>query len=229
LLRQRAVFSWMAIIVLAAGLLVILVNRLSSLGAELAVLSFGSPGQIVSLLLMAAALGTDAMSLAIGIGLRGISRREGIRVSLVIGLFHIIMPLIGTAAGGYFSRLAGGTAQIVGAAIVAYIGIRMVWGCFTQESARNQMTPWKLTGASLLLLALSVSIDALSVGLGLGAFNYNIYLTSALFGLFGAGLTAAGLFLGRKMGSLVGKYGELVGGGVLIILALKMFLEGYRK
>jgi len=227
-LRQRAVLSKLAFVVLAAVLLIILVNRLSSLGVTLAVLSRGSTGQVLALLLMAAALGTDAMSLAIGIGLRGISRREGIRVSLVIGLFHIIMPLIGTAAGGYLSRLAGGMAQIIGAAIVAFIGIRMVWGCLTSNSSNNQMTPWKLTGVSLLLLALSVSIDALSVGLGLGAFGYNIYLTSTLFGLFGAGMTAAGLFLGRKMGFLVGKYGELVGGGVLIILALKMFLEGYR-
>jgi putative Mn2+ efflux pump MntP len=227
-LRQRAVLSKLAFVVLAAVLLIILVNRLSSLGVTLAVLSRGSTGQVLALLLMAAALGTDAMSLAIGIGLRGISRREGIRVSLVIGLFHIIMPLIGTAAGGYLSRLAGGMAQIIGAAIVAFIGIRMVWGCLTSDSSNNQMTPWKLTGVSLLLLALSVSIDALSVGLGLGAFGYNIYLTSTLFGLFGAGMTAAGLFLGRKMGFLVGKYGELVGGGVLIILALKMFLEGYR-
>lgn len=227
-MRQRAVLSKLAFVVLAAVLLIILVNRLSSLGVTLAVLSRGSTGQVLALLLMAAALGTDAMSLAIGIGLRGISRREGIRVSLVIGLFHIIMPLIGTAAGGYLSRLAGGMAQIIGAAIVAFIGIRMVWGCLTSDSSNNQMTPWKLTGVSLLLLALSVSIDALSVGLGLGAFGYNIYLTSTLFGLFGAGMTAAGLFLGRKMGFLVGKYGELVGGGVLIILALKMFLEGYR-
>ena len=227
-MRQRAVLSKLAFVVLAAVLLIILVNRLSSLGVTLAVLSRGSTGQVLALLLMAAALGTDAMSLAIGIGLRGISRREGIRVSLVIGLFHIIMPLIGTAAGGYLSRLAGGMAQIIGAAIVAFIGIRMVWGCLTSNSSNNQMTPWKLTGVSLLLLALSVSIDALSVGLGLGAFGYNIYLTSTLFGLFGAGMTAAGLFLGRKMGFLVGKYGELVGGGVLIILALKMFLEGYR-
>lgn len=219
----------MVLFVLAAVLLLILVIKLGSLGVSLAVLSRGSTGQIFSLLLMAAALGTDAMSLAIGIGLRGVSRREGLRVSLVIGLFHVIMPLIGTAAGGYFSRLAGGMAQIVGAAIVAFIGIRMVWGCLTSDSSINQMTPWKLTGASLLLLALSVSIDALSVGLGLGAFGYNIYLTAMLFGLFGAGMTAAGLFLGRKMGSLVGKYGELVGGGVLIILALKMFLEGYRR
>jgi putative Mn2+ efflux pump MntP len=224
-LKHHALLSRTLFVVLAVALLAILANRFSALGGALAVLRRITPGQVLALLLMAAALGTDAMSLAIGIGLRGISWREGIRVSLVIGLFHIIMPLIGTAVGGYFSKLAGGIAQVTGAAIVAIIGIRMVWGCLTSEGT-TQASQCKLTGLSLLLLALSVSIDALSVGLGLGALGYNVYLTSVLFGVFGAGMTAVGLFLGKKIGSLVGNYGELLGGGVLIILALKLFLEG---
>lgn len=224
-MKHRTLLSRMLFVVLAAALLALLVSRFSSLGGALA-LGRVSPGQILALLLMAAALGTDAMSLAVGIGLRGISRREGIRISLVIGLFHIIMPLIGMAVGGYFSRLAGGIARATGAAIVAIIGIRMIWGCLRSAGSKEPAAQWKLTGLSLLLLALCVSLDALSVGLGLGALGFNVYLTSMVFGVFGAGMTAAGLFLGRKMGALVGKYGELIGGGVLIILALKMFLEG---
>lgn len=225
-MKHHALLSRTLLVALAAALLALLASRVSGLNGAAAALGRVTPGQILALLLMAAALGTDAMSLAIGIGLRGIARREGIRISLVIGLFHIIMPLIGTAVGGYFSKLAGGIAQATGAAIVAIIGIRMIWGCLRSTGAKEQATGWKLTGLSLLLLALSVSIDALSVGLGLGAMGYNIYLTSLLFGAFGAGMTAAGLFLGKKMGTLVGKYGELIGGGMLIILALKMFLEG---
>lgn len=225
-MKHRTLLFRMLFVVLAAALLTLLVSRFSPLGGALAALGRVTPSQILALLLMAAALGTDAMSLAIGIGLRGITRREGIRISLVIGLFHIFMPLIGTAVGGYFSRLAGGITRAIGAGIVAIIGIRMVWGCLTSAGTKDQGAQWKVTGFSLLLLALSVSIDALSVGLGLGALGYNVYLTSLLFGIFGAGMTAAGLFLGQKMGALVGKYGELFGGGVLIILALKMFLEG---
>lgn len=194
---------------------------ITSLGL-VAVLPFG---QALALLLMAAALGTDAMSLAIGIGLRGVSRREALRASLVIGLFHVIMPLIGTWAGGVLSRVAGDIARATGAGIVAVIGIRMVWGCLKSRDEGSD-TQIKLSGMPLLLLALSVSLDALSVGLGLGTLGYNIYLTAILFGIFGAGMTAAGMFMGHKLGKFLGRYGEAVGGGVLIILAIKMFLEG---
>lgn len=184
-----------------------------------------SLSQVLALLLMAAALGTDAMSLAIGIGLRGVSRREGLRTCVVIGLFHVIMPLIGTWAGGFLSRLTGDIARAAGAGIVAFIGIRMLWGCLKNRDEDCDIQI-KLSGMSLCLLALSVSLDALSVGLGLGTMGYNIYLTAILFGLFGAGMTALGLFMGHKLGKFLGRYGEAVGGSVLIILAIKMFLEG---
>lgn len=191
----------------------------------LAAFNLAASGQVFALLLMAAALGTDAMSLAIGIGLKGVSWREGLRTSLVIGLFHIIMPLVGSWAGGYLSRVAGEIARATGAGIVAIIGISMIWGCLKSGDEGHNLQI-KLSGLSLLLLALSVSMDALSVGLGLGALGYNIYLTAMLFGVFGAGMTAAGLFMGHKIGTFLGKYGEAVGGGVLIIIAIKMFLEG---
>lgn len=186
----------------------------------------GGVGKIFTLLLTAAALGTDAMSLAIGIGLRGIERRERIKVSLIIGLFHILMPLIGTAGGLFFSRLAGGIARLTGAAIVAVIGGRMVWGAWASRGEGAGLKEWKLTGFSLLLLAFCVSIDAFSVGLGLGALGFNIYLTSLVFGVFGAGMTAVGFRLGVKFCAFAGNYGELAGGVVLVALAVKMFLEG---
>lgn len=213
------------LIVLLAVLLAFFIGQLSSGGAQPAVFTgWSAPGKILTLLLLAAALGTDAMSLAIGLGLRGITRREGFQVSMVIGLFHIIMPLVGTAGGMYFSQRAGGIARIIGAAIVAVIGLRMIWGCLRAEGKEEERL--QLTGFSLLILAFCVSVDALSVGLGLGAFGYNVWFTSLLFGIFGAGMTALGLFLGIKMFTFAGKYGELLGGGVLVVLALKMFWEG---
>ena len=51
-------------------------------------------GQLV-ILIMAVALGLDAFSLGIGIGMKGIRLRDVLRISLVTALFHVIMPLIG--------------------------------------------------------------------------------------------------------------------------------------
>ncbi len=51
-------------------------------------------GQLFTLLIIALALGMDAFSLGVGIGMRGIRLRDIIKLSVVIAIFHIVMPLM---------------------------------------------------------------------------------------------------------------------------------------
>ena len=48
---------------------------------------------LLTLIALAAALGTDAFSLCVGVGLAGVNRRQIILISVVVLLFHIFMPL----------------------------------------------------------------------------------------------------------------------------------------
>lgn len=222
-MKVRALVSRTGLTLVFLVLTVLLVKGLFTWGGSLEVLSGVVTRQALPLLLMAVALGTDAMSLSIGIGMRGVSWREVARVSLVIGIFHVLMPLAGAAGGFYFGLFAGEIAHWIGAGIVAFIGVRMIWGCLGNKQTMS--SNWTLSGVPLLMLALSVSLDALSVGFSLGAFGYNIFITSLVFGVFGAGMTALGLLFGSRLGKLIGDRGELLGGAVLIILALHMLLE----
>lgn len=209
-------------VIIVPSLLPVLIDRIIACGGSLSALS-GIFSTMAPLLLMAAALGADALSLSIGIGLRGVDWRDVIRVSLVIGIFHIVMPLIGAVGGHFFGLVAEGIALWVGAGIVAFIGVRMVWGCLANDNC--PAIPC-LTGVPLLALALSVSIDALSVGFSLGAFGHSIYVTAIVFGIFGGAMTAVGLLFGSRLGRVIGDRGELLGGIVLIVLALQMFFKG---
>lgn len=221
-MKFRTSFQWAGVILIIV-LLLLLINRLFTWGDSMAVLSGIISPRIIPLLLMAAALGTDAMSLSIGIGLRGINWQDVIRVSSVIGVFHIIMPLAGSVGGHYFGLIAGDIARWVGAGIVAFIGIRMLWGCLVRKECPSVQA---ISGLPLIALAIGVSLDALSVGFGLGAFGYNIYVSALIFGVFGGTMTAAGLMFGSRLGKELGDRGELLGGSVLIILALHMFFKG---
>lgn len=58
-------------------------------------------GELLTIALMAAALGMDAFSLGIGIGMRGVRSMEIFRISLLVALFHFVMPLLGIVAGQY--------------------------------------------------------------------------------------------------------------------------------
>lgn len=62
-------------------------------------------GHLITIMIMAVALGMDAFSLGIGIGMKGIRLLHVLRLSLLISLFHILMPLIGFYTGQYVSSL----------------------------------------------------------------------------------------------------------------------------
>jgi manganese efflux pump family protein len=178
-------------------------------------------GQFVTILIMALALGMDAFSLGIGMGIRGIRLVTIARVSIVIGLFHIIMPLIGMFMGQYVGTLLGDVATAAGGALLVVLGAHMVYTALRGDSS-VAFDPRSLWG--LLLFALMVSIDSFSVGVSLGMFSSDILLTVLTFGAFGGGMSVLGLLLGRRVGHWVGEYGEALGGIILLVFGLRFLI-----
>jgi putative Mn2+ efflux pump MntP len=175
-------------------------------------------GQFFTLFLMAFALGLDAFSLSLGIGLRGIRLLDILKISIVIALFHIFMPLIGFFMGNYVGLLLGGIANTLGGILLVLLGLHMLYTAIRGDDERllNYRSFW-----GLLLFSLMVSIDAFSVGVSLGIFASDLLLAVLLFGAFGGGMSIIGLLLGRRIGGWVGGYGEAFGGAILFVFGLK--------
>jgi len=178
-------------------------------------------GQFLTLLLMAFALGLDAFSFGIGIGMKGIRLLDILKISVVIGLFHIFMPLIGFFMGNYFSSLLGGITSSVGGTLLIVLGLHMVYSAIRGETVRivDHRSLW-----GLILFAFLVSIDSFSVGVSLGLVASDLVLAVFLFGAFGGGMSIIGLLLGRKIGGWVGGYSEAIAGSILLIFGLKFLL-----
>jgi putative Mn2+ efflux pump MntP len=170
---------------------------------------------------MAIALGMDAFSLGLGIGMRGIRLLDVAKISLVIGAFHILMPLMGMFMGHYVSSLLGSVATVAGGALLVLLGAHMVYSAVRGEAVQSfdHRTLW-----GLLVFALSVSIDSFSVGVSLGMFSGDLVLTVLSFGVFGLVMSMAGLLLGRNVGNWVGEYGEAIGGVILLVFGIKFLL-----
>ncbi|SFS34703.1 manganese efflux pump MntP family protein [Marininema halotolerans] len=176
-------------------------------------------GQLVTLLMVAVALGMDAFSLGIGIGMRGILQRQIVVISGTIGLFHILMPLMGFAIGRYLGKVVENIAVMTGGGVLCFLGINMIWNAFRSEEEARVINTRSMMG--VCLFSISVSLDSLSAGLSLGLFSADIWLTVILFGMMGAIMAGAGLFLGRHVGTWIGDYGEAVGGVILFFLGLR--------
>jgi len=176
-------------------------------------------GQWITITFMAVALGMDAFSLGVGIGLKGVRLLDVLRISFVIGLFHILMPLIGLFMGHYVSSLLGDVATLTGGVLLVLLGSHMIY-----SSLRSREQTWSIDHRSfwgLMLFALSVSIDSMSVGVSLGLFATDLIVTVLMFGVFGGFMSIAGLLLGRRAGYWIGDYGEALGGIILLAFGIR--------
>ena len=67
----------------------------------------------------------DAFSLALSIGTLGLTKKEIITLSSIVGAFHFFMPLIGTMVGRIFVSNVHVDANILAGIIFMYIAIQM--------------------------------------------------------------------------------------------------------
>lgn len=176
---------------------------------------------IVTVLLLAVALGTDAFSMCLGIGMSGVNRRQIALISFTVLIFHIFMPLIGWYVGELAGDLIGRAASIAGALLLIYLGIKMLRDALRKDPEEPRVAVVNTWG--LLLLAASVSMDALSVGFTLGTQKVNLITTVLIFGLVAGLMTFIGLVLGKALGRWAGDRAQLVGGIILVGIGVKLF------
>ena len=78
----------------------------------------------------------------------------------------------------------------------------------------------------MLLLALATSIDALAIGVSFAMLKVNVAIAAPLIGVTTLLLSMLGVKVGNLFGTRYKKKAEFAGGCVLILLGLKILLEG---
>ena len=180
----------------------------------------------VEMVFLAFALGMDAFSVALGVGLITTARRQVFRLCWHFGFFQFLMPLIGWQIARLVSPGIGMLSAWVGAGLLFAIGIRMILsGWKKDEETDNPAKADPTKGWSLVGLSLATSMDALGVGFGMGLVKGDLFKACVLIGLVALALTWLGMRLGRMAGSRLGTLAESAGGVVLILLGLHMLIR----
>ncbi|MFD1735165.1 manganese efflux pump MntP family protein [Bacillus salitolerans] len=177
-------------------------------------------GEIVTLFIMAFALGMDAFSVGLGMGLIKLRLRQIFYIGITIGIFHVWMPLSGIVIGRFLSDQFGTIASIIGGVLLLLLGIQMFVSSFRKEE-EPMITP---VGFGLFIFALSVSLDSFSVGLSLGIYRVHTVFAILMFGFVSMILTWIGLLLGRRVKDWIGAYSEALGGSILFAFGIKLLL-----
>ncbi|SIS72720.1 manganese efflux pump MntP [Alicyclobacillus vulcanalis] len=170
----------------------------------------------VEIAMMAVALGMDALSLSIGVGLGAITRRQGVELALTIGVWHVILTIAGLLAGDLVGHYLGHVARLFAAVVVMGLGLHMAYHTWKSSDGPPPRPLGNWMGR--MTFAASVSIDALSVGFGLGLYSVAYGLVSAAaFGVASTLMCGFGLLIGKQFGRAIGRVGEMIGSAILIL------------
>ena len=167
--------------------------------------------------LIAIGLSMDAFSLSLSLGTTNPSKKNIIKTSLVVGLFHFIMPVLGYFIGNSFKY------RISGINILTFLLFVVL--AFEMYKSRNEEKDTILNNVTILLIAFSVSLDSFTVGIAFGLNNELIILSSLIFSICSFIFTYMGFNLGKKLKYKYKKYATYIGIMLLLIVSIKYLIN----
>ena len=184
---------------------------------------------ILEIILLAVSLSMDAFAVALckGLALKKINLKSCAVVGLWFGAFQGLMPLIGYLLGSTFADKITSIDHWIAFILLALIGGNMIKESFEKcDECKDASLGFK----TMLVMAVATSIDALAVGVSF-AFtdfepNWFVYITFVLIGVITFTLSAIGVKIGNIFGTKFKSKAEFAGGLILILLGLKILLEG---
>ena len=181
------------------------------------------------ILLTGIALAMDAFAVSIckGIKMKRLKASHLAVIALFFGGFQMLMPLIGWLLGSQFVQYIEKFDHWIAFALLAFIGVKMAIESFKSECEECGGTEEKLDFKELFVLAIATSIDALAVGITFALYpNVNIVQSVSIIGIVTFIICAGGVFIGHKFGSKFKSKAEFFGGVVLVLIGLKLLIEG---
>lgn len=180
------------------------------------------------LFLIAVGLSMDAFAVSVckGLGMTRLNMRQALVIALFFGGFQALMPLVGWFVGAQFARFVTAYAPWIAFVLLAFVGGKMLRDAFREEPESGEAADPAFGIGELFLLAIATSIDALAVGVSFAFLDVAIAPSVALIGVTTFALSLAGVAIGHQFGARWEKPATIAGGIILILIGLKVLLEG---
>ncbi len=174
------------------------------------------------------AMDAFAVSVCKGLCMKKINYRQAVIIALFFGGFQALMPLTGFFLGTFFEKYITAVDHWIAFALLLYIGGKMLWDTLSSDD-EEIVCPVdnRLNFKELFIMAVATSIDALAVGITFSFYkNTNIFANISIIGITTYIIAFAGVVIGNKFGTRFKKKAEISGGVILILIGLKILLEG---
>jgi putative Mn2+ efflux pump MntP len=182
----------------------------------------------ITLFFLAIGLAMDAFAVSVSNGIchKNAGIKEALLTATTFGLFQAGMPLIGYYTGRTISSAVEFLDHWIALVLLTFIGGSMIY-----EAIKELRRPGKsqckarFSMKDILVQGVATSVDAFAVGISFAMIPTDIVSAVGLIGIVTFLFSVLGVYLGRSFGGLLKEKAEFIGGCILILIGLKIFIE----
>lgn len=184
----------------------------------------------VNSVLFGIGLAMDAFSVSLAQGLNEPNMRfpRECGIAGTFAVFQTMMPLLGWFLVRKMEQVFSAFQLLIpwaALALLLFIGGKMLYEGLRNPDGEAEKTPAGFR--ELMILGVATSIDALSVGLTIADYSAGMAITEAgIIGSVTLVICLAGLKLGRKIGTRLAGKASILGGVILILIGIEIFIKG---
>ena len=182
----------------------------------------------VESVLLGIGLAMDAFSVSLANGLNepNMRTRKMCGIAGVFAIFQGVMPLIGWICVKTIVHIFKGFEKFIpwiALVLLVFIGTKMLIDGIKKKDEEKPA----LTLLALIIQGIATSIDALSVGCTIASYDFPMaFVSSLIIALVTFIICLIGIFLGKKFGTIFSSKATIIGGIILIVIGLEIFITG---
>lgn len=183
---------------------------------------------IANSLLLGVGLTMDAFSVSMANGLneKNLPKRKTFLIAGTFAFFQALMPMLGWICVHTIIEMFSSFEKAIpyiALVLLVFLGVKMI----VDSAKNNEEEKIALSFGGLLVQGVATSIDALSVGFTIAEYNF---LKALVCSLIIAGVTFSlclvGVEIGKKFGDKLKNKASILGGIILILIGIEIFLTG---
>ena len=174
---------------------------------------------LVEITALAIALGIDCMvvSFSQSLVLNSNRLKNSLALALIMGFCQGIMPMFSYMGIEIISEYVSPYSKWLVFAIFMTLGLKFIYEAFQQKDAKICCIDFKC----LILMGIATSIDAFASGITLKLTHSPLLMSAFIIGIMSFLMSVNGFWLAIFFRKLPSKFLEIIGGTVLIIMAIK--------
>ena len=177
---------------------------------------------ILTSIIIGIGLAMDCFAVSIATG--GHQKVGQVKTALILGLFFGVfqagMTLLGWALGSGFVSLISTFDHYIAALLLFIIGGKMALEGIRDGGEEEPANVMNLV--SVTVLAVATSIDALAVGISFAFLDVAPLIPAIIIGLVAFAFSIVGVGIGGKLGHLLGRRVDILGGVILILIGIRI-------